>query len=195
MSTVLPRWCWWCCCLSLSLSLSAVRSQVGPHDAEEAKGRVVKEMLSAIKGACEACARQGKEERDGFRAQIQQAKVSAPACHVMSCHERVIRDTAVRCHTKTTTTSFQCLFTPPVGGFGHQRLRSKNRRKSMSCGGSGRFALPRAPNTAVIKTALIVGERLSGGVLEGRAKIHVHCTYSVVDVGCQVCRMPSFVYR
>eukprot|EP00752_Nemacystus_decipiens_P002985 g2769.t1 len=54
--------------------LEAVLSEVGAHDAEEAKARVVKEILSAIKGACDGCVRQEKEERDGIRAQIQQAK-------------------------------------------------------------------------------------------------------------------------
>ncbi|CAM9879077.1 unnamed protein product [Pylaiella littoralis] len=54
--------------------LEAILSEVGAHDAEEAKTRVVNEMLAAIKGACEACVRQEKEERDGILANIQQAK-------------------------------------------------------------------------------------------------------------------------
>eukprot|EP00903_Cladosiphon_okamuranus_P007617 g7386.t1 len=54
--------------------IEAVLSEVGRHDAEEAKARVVTEVLSAIKGACEACVTQEKEERDAIRAQIQQHK-------------------------------------------------------------------------------------------------------------------------
>lgn len=65
----LPLCC--CCCLP------AVWLQVGTHDAEEARARVVKEMLSAVKGACEACVKQEKEQRDAILAHIQQAKVRA----------------------------------------------------------------------------------------------------------------------
>lgn len=51
--------------------------QVGAHDADGARMRVVNEMLAGVKGACEACVRQEKEERDGILANIQQAKVRA----------------------------------------------------------------------------------------------------------------------
>lgn len=56
--------------------------QVGAHDAEGARTRVVNEVLSAVRGACEACVRQEKEERDTILANIQQAKVRAlsPLC-------------------------------------------------------------------------------------------------------------------
>lgn len=54
---------------------TALLWQVGAHDTEGAKARVVNEILMAIKGACEACVRQEKEERDGILANIQQAKV------------------------------------------------------------------------------------------------------------------------
>ena len=49
---------------------------------------MVKEILSAIKGACEACVRQEKEERDGIRAQIQQAKVRARADKLPVYHDK-----------------------------------------------------------------------------------------------------------
>lgn len=52
-----------------------MRWQVGAHDPEGVKTRVVNEMLSAIREACEACVRQEKEERDGFLASIEQTKV------------------------------------------------------------------------------------------------------------------------
>lgn len=63
------------CCRCRCRCRCRVVWQVGAHDAEEAKTRVVNEMLAAIKGACEACVRQEKEERDGILANIQQAKV------------------------------------------------------------------------------------------------------------------------
>lgn len=63
---------------------------------------MVKEMLSAIKGACEACVRQEKEERDGIRAQIQQAKVRTPSVW----HEWAVRCGAVRCQETTSRVSF-----------------------------------------------------------------------------------------
>ncbi|CAM9539709.1 unnamed protein product [Scytosiphon promiscuus] len=55
--------------------LEAVLTEVGTHDADGARMRVVNEMLAGVKTACEACVRQEKEERDGILANIQQAKV------------------------------------------------------------------------------------------------------------------------
>lgn len=49
--------------------------QVGSQDSDEAKMRVVNQMLGAVRGACEACVKQERDTRDSILAHIKQAKV------------------------------------------------------------------------------------------------------------------------
>eukprot|EP00904_Undaria_pinnatifida_P004055 jgi/Undpi1/13650/HiC_scaffold_9.g03304.m1 len=56
--------------------LEAVLAQVGSQDAEEARMRVVGEVLTAVEMACDACVRQEKEGRDRYLSTIDNTKAS-----------------------------------------------------------------------------------------------------------------------
>lgn len=61
-----------------------MNKQVGSQDSDEAKMRVVNQMLSAVRSACESCVKQERETRDSIVAHINTAKVVTGAGRMLS---------------------------------------------------------------------------------------------------------------